>query len=324
MTHTFLVSSEEQGQRLDHFLAEHVTSLSRSYLQRLVAEGCILVDGQVRRPSYRLKVGQQVDFILPKSKVLDITPESIKLDILHEDDDIVAINKPAGLVVHPSPGHLSKTLVHRLLAHLPDLPSIGGYLRPGIVHRLDKDTSGVLVVTKNDAAHRDISRQFKDRTVYKRYVALVYGVVKEDKGTIIMPIGRHPKDRKRISIHTRFPRPARTDWEVQKRFADFTLLDLFLKTGRTHQARVHLAARGHPVVGDPVYAKRKWLASIKNPKLKEVLKGVKRQLLHSHVLGLRHPGTGHYMEFTSPVPEDMKEVIEAIGKIANVVPDSYR
>ncbi len=314
MIYTFVVSFKKQGQRLDHFLAGHVTFLSRSYLQRLVSEGCVLVNGQARRPSYRLKVGQRIDLTLPQPKVVEISPEPIRLDILHEDDDIVVINKPAGLVVHPSPGHLSRTLVHGLLAHLPDLPGIGGYLRPGIVHRLDKDTSGVLVVTKNDAAHKDISKQFKDRTVYKRYLALVYGAIKEDKGTIIMPIGRHPKDRKRISIHTRFPRAAETDWQVQKRFADFTLLDLILKTGRTHQARVHLSAKGHPVVGDPVYAKRKWLASIKNPKVKEVLKGVRRQLLHSHVLGLRHPGTGHYMEFTSPLPEDMKEVIEAIGK----------
>lgn len=314
MIYTFQVSSKDQGRRIDHFLAEHVTFLSRSYIQKLVVEGYVLVDGQVKRSSYKLKIGQQIKLALPEPKVVDITPESIILDIIYEDNDIVVINKPAGLVVHPAPGHFSTTLVQGLLAYLPDLSGIGGHLRPGIVHRLDKDTSGVLVVAKNDAAHKDISKQFKDRMVYKRYVALVYGVVKGDKGTITMPIGRHPKDRKRISVHTRYPRLAKTEWQVQKRFADFTLLDLILKTGRTHQARVHLSAKGHPIVGDSVYAKKKWLTSIKNPKIREILKGIKRQLLHAHVLGLRHPTTRDYMEFTSPLPKDMREVIEGISK----------
>lgn len=303
------------GQRLDHFLSGRLTDLSRSYIQRLVTEGHVRINGQIKKPGYRLKSGEQIELTLPAPKAIDIIPESIPLDILYEDTDIVVINKPAGLVVHPAPGHFTGTLVHGLLAHLRHLSSIGGRLRPGIVHRLDKDTSGVLLVTKNDTAHKDISKQFKDNMVYKKYVALVYGVVKEDEGNIIVPIGRHPKNRKKISVHTAYPRLAKTEWRVKKRFPDITLLDLILKTGRTHQARVHLSAKGHSVVGDPVYAKKKWLLSIRNHKIREILKDVKRQLLHAHILGLRHPKTKNYMEFTAPLPEDMRQVIEAIEKV---------
>lgn len=303
------------GQRLDHFLSGRLTDLSRSYIQRLVTEGHVRINGQIKKPGYRLKSGEQIELTLPAPEAIDIIPESIPLDILYEDTDIVVINKPAGLVVHPAPGHFTGTLVHGLLAHLRHLSSIGGRLRPGIVHRLDKDTSGVLLVTKNDTAHKDISKQFKDNMVYKKYVALVYGVVKEDEGNIIVPIGRHPKNRKKISVHTAYPRLAKTEWRVKKRFPDITLLDLILKTGRTHQARVHLSAKGHPVVGDPVYAKKKWLLSIRNHNIREILKDVKRQLLHAHILGLRHPKTKNYMEFTAPLPEDMRQVIEAIEKV---------
>jgi len=303
------------GQRLDHFLSGRLTDLSRSYIQRLVTEGHVRINGQIKKPGYRLKSGEQIELTLPPPKAIDIIPESIPLDILYEDTDIVVINKPAGLVVHPAPGHFTGTLVHGLLAYLRHLSSIGGRLRPGIVHRLDKDTSGVLLVTKNDTAHKDISKQFKDNMVYKKYVALVYGVVKEDEGNIIVPIGRHPKNRKKISVHTAYPRLAKTEWRVKKRFPDITLLDLILKTGRTHQARVHLSAKGHSVVGDPVYAKKKWLLSIRNHKIREILKDVKRQLLHAHILGLRHPKTKNYMEFTAPLPEDMRQVIEAIEKV---------
>lgn len=311
----FRASSKSIGQRLDHFLSERLEKFSRSHIQRLVTEGYVRINGQVKKPGYRLKSGEQIELTLPPPKAIDITPESIPLDILYEDTDIIVINKPAGLVVHPAPGHWTSTLVHGLLAHLRDLSSIGGYLRPGIVHRLDKDTSGVLLVAKNDTAHNHISKQFKDNMVDKRYVALVYGVVKEDKRNIIVPIGRHPKDRKKISVHTRYPKIAKTEWRVKKRFGDVTLLDLILKTGRTHQARVHLSSKGHPVVGDPVYAKKKWLLSIRNHKIREILKDVKRQLLHAHILGLRHPKTENYMEFTAPLPEDMRQVIEAIEKV---------
>jgi len=315
MIRIFKASSKYLGQRLDHFLSERLTNLSRSYIQRLIAEGHVQVNGECKKPSYRLKSGEQIEITLPTPKAIDIIPEPMPLNILYEDSDIMVIDKPAGLVVHPAPGHWTSTLVHGLLAYLRHLSSIGGCLRPGIVHRLDKDTSGVLLVTKNDTAHKDISRQFKDGMVYKRYEALVYGMVKEDEGNIIVPIGRHPKDRKRISVHTRYPRIAKTEWRVQKRFPDLTLLDLILKTGRTHQARVHLSAKGHPVVGDPVYARKKRLTSISNLKVREILKNVNRQLLHAHVLGLRHPRTKNYIEFTAPLPEDMKQVIEAIEKV---------
>lgn len=315
MTGLFNVSSKDRGQRLDSFLSQHAGSLSRSYIRRLITKGYIKVDGRIKKPSYRLKLGEEVKLNLPKPQALDITPESLPLDILYEDRDIVAVNKPAGMVVHPGPGHFTGTLVHGLLAKLSDLSGIGGYLRPGIVHRLDKDTSGVLLVAKNDVAHKDISKQFKDHAVYKMYVALVYGVVKDEKGVITIPIGRHPKDRKRISVHTIYPRSAQTEWQIKKKFADLTLLDLVLKTGRTHQVRVHLSAKGHPVVGDPVYAKKKWLLSVRNQKIREILRGIKRQLLHAHILGLRHPRTKAYIEFVSPLPEDMMQVIEAIQRM---------
>ena len=237
---------------------------------------------------------------------------------MYQDSHIVVLNKQAGLVVHPAPGHGSGTLVNALLHHCPDLEGIGGEIRPGIVHRLDKDTSGTIVIAKNAGAHERLARQFKDRTVQKRYLALVYGELHQDEGMITLPIGRHPVHRKRMSTITRTGRSAETSWRVRERFQGVTLIELTLKTGRTHQIRVHCTSMGHPIVGDKVYSSRKWLKDTarlisgdSSSKL-AVLKTVPRQMLHAWRLGLTHPHTGEFMTFESPIPEDMEALVERL------------
>ena len=263
------------------------------------------------KPGYRVKNGDQVKGIIPPPEPLTFRPEPIPIEILFEDDQMIVVNKQPGLVVHPAPGHYSGTLVNALLYHCPTLGSIGGKIRPGIVHRLDKDTSGVLVVARNDAAHHHLARQFKSRQVKKRYLALVHGQVKGESGTVAFPIGRHPVDRKKMSTRSRKARGAETRWKVKERFDGVTLLDLDLKTGRTHQIRVHCAAIGHPVVGDAVYGGRRRLAisgSRENvsPQIK-----VARQMLHAQFLQLVHPEDQRPMSFEAPLPADMAELIEA-------------
>jgi 23S rRNA pseudouridine1911/1915/1917 synthase len=245
-----------------------------------------------------------------------LDPEPLDIDILFEDPDLIVVNKPPGLVVHPAPGHATGTLVHGLLHHCPDLEGIGGELRPGIVHRLDKDTSGALVVAKNASAHRDLAKQFKSRKVKKKYLALVHGEMESDSGVISLPVGRHPVDRKRMSTASRKSRTAETSWRVKERFGGATLIDLNLKTGRTHQIRVHCAAVNHPIVGDAVYGRRRRRKVITNGnEFSNIIKSIDRQMLHARRLEFNHPDKATLVSVEAPVPQDIQAVIHALRKI---------
>jgi 23S rRNA pseudouridine1911/1915/1917 synthase len=319
-TFTILVDESDQDRRLDAVVAAHLPACSRSLAANLIANHKILVDNQPKKPGYRVRSGQEIIGRIPAPEPVECQPEPIPLDILYQDRHIVVLNKPAGLVVHPALGHRSGTLVNALLYHCPDLGGIGGEIRPGIVHRLDKDTSGTMVVAKNAQALEILAQQFKTRTVRKKYLALVYGDLKNDEGTINLPIGRHPVHRKQMSTTTRKGRSAETSWRVREKFKAITLLELTLKTGRTHQIRVHCTALGHPIVGDQVYRSRKWLKDIdrlfsgESSSMVAQLKAVPRQMLHAWRLRLTHPGTGEIMTFESPIPTDMETVIEKLRR----------
>ncbi|MDP9751622.1 RluA family pseudouridine synthase [Thermoanaerobacter pentosaceus] len=289
---------EDEGKRIDVFLAAEL-DYTRSYIKKLIVDELVFVNGKTVKPSYKVKENDEVVVNIPEAEKIDVLPENIPLDILYEDDDIIVINKPQGMVVHPAPGNYSGTLVNALLYHCKNLSGINGILRPGIVHRLDKDTSGVMVVAKNDKAHISLSNQIKERSVFKKYVAIVEGVIKDEEGKIEAPIGRHPVDRKKMAV-IEDGRYALTLYKVLERFKENTLIEAVIKTGRTHQIRVHMAFIGHPVVGDPVYG-------FKKQKFK--LKG---QALHSRVLGFIHPTKGVYMEFEAPLPEYFKKLIEIL------------
>jgi 23S rRNA pseudouridine1911/1915/1917 synthase len=315
---TIFVEEPDSGRRLDVVVGSRIPDLSRSYAAGLITKAKILVDGQARKPGYRVKPGDTIRAEIPTPQPIESTAEPIPLQILYEDADIVVINKQPGLVVHPAPGHTSGTLVNAVLYHCPQLGAIGGEIRPGIVHRLDKDTSGTMVVAKNAQALEALAQQFKTRTVRKKYLALVYGVLKTDEGTIKLPIGRHPVHRKQMSTATRKGRQSETSWRIHKRFQFFTLLELTLKTGRTHQIRVHCAAMNHPVVGDPIYRHRKLLKNydklfktLPSP-LADLLQKIPRQMLHAWQLGFVHPQTGRDMSFESPIPADMQALIEKL------------
>jgi len=313
-----LADESDQGRRFDAVLAAHLPDCSRSLAVNLIVDHKILVDGRPKKPGYRVKSGDEIRGRIPAPGQVEYKPEPIPLHILFEDSHIVVLNKPAGLVVHPAPGHSSGTLVNALLYHCSDLEGIGGEIRPGIVHRLDKDTSGTMVVAKNAAALEALAKQFKARTVQKKYLTLVYGEYQSDEGTIKLSIGRHPVHRKRMSTITRKGRPAETSWRVHERFQGITLLELTLKTGRTHQIRVHCVTMGHPIVGDPVYRSRKWLQNIdrlfsgKSSSMVAWLKAVPRQMLHAWRLNLTHPHTGKAMTFESSIPADMEELMEKL------------
>jgi len=315
---TIHVDRSEQDRRLDAVVAAHLPDCSRSLAANLIGNHKILVDNQPKKPGYRVKAGERILGRIPDPEPVEYQPEPIPLAILYQDSDIVVLNKPAGLVVHPAPGHSSGTLVNALLYHCPDLEGIGGEIRPGIVHRLDKDTSGTMVVAKNAPALEALARQFKDRSVDKKYLALVYGELKKDAGTIDLPIGRHPLHRKQMSTFTRKGRQAETSWRVSERFQNFTLLELTLNTGRTHQIRVHCSAIDHPIVGDPVYCPRKRLINFsrKNSNLPsdltDRLKQISRQMLHAWQLRFIHPRTGRAVSFGSPIPADMQALIDAL------------
>jgi 23S rRNA pseudouridine1911/1915/1917 synthase len=320
-TFTILVDESDQDRRFDAVVAAHLPACSRSLAANLIANHNILVDNQPKKPGYRVRSGQEIIGRIPAPEPVEFKPEPIALDILYQDRHIVVLNKPAGLVVHPAPGHRRGTLVNALLYHCPDLGGIGGEIRPGIVHRLDKDTSGTMVVAKNAQALEILAQQFKTRTVRKKYLALVYGDLKNDEGTINLPIGRHPVHRNRMSTTTRKGRSAETSWRVREKFKAITLLELTLKTGRTHQIRVHCTAMGHPIVGDQVYRSRKWLKDIdrlfsgESSSMVAQLKAVPRQMLHAWRLRLTHPDTGEIMTFESPIPTDMETVIEKLRRI---------
>ncbi len=296
--------------RLDRYLAA-VTGLPRSQIQRLIEAGRVLVEGRRLKASAAVLPGQRITLSIPPPQPSALTPEAIPLTILYEDHDLLVLSKPAGLVVHPAPGHPGGTLVHAILYHCPDLPGIGEERRPGIVHRLDKDTSGVMIVAKTDAAMTSLAGQFKRRRVKKTYIALVHGEVKQTEGRIAAEIGRHERDRKRMAVRTRRGREAVTAYRVTRRLNGFTLLELYPETGRTHQLRVHLSSIGHPVVGDKVYGGRKERKPTVDRRPSTVVGsrsavGVKaeRQLLHAWKLGLIHPRTNEWMEFEAPLPAD--------------------
>jgi 23S rRNA pseudouridine1911/1915/1917 synthase len=316
---SFIIERGRPPERLDRFLAEQLPELTRSQLKRLIEEGLVTLDHAPAKAGARLKGGETVQVQLLPAAPVEALPQAIPLHIFYEDACLIVIDKPAGLVVHPAPGHAQGTLVNALLHHCQDLAGIGGELRPGIVHRLDKDTSGVMVAAKNDAAHNSLMNQFKEHTVQRRYVALLHGLLQADKGVIDRPIGRHPVDRKRMSGHARGGRHAVTRWRVLRRFDQdrLTLAELALETGRTHQIRVHLGEMNYPVVGDPVYGGSKRLAGIADPQLRRLVKLLDRQALHARLLGFRHPQSGEYLEFESPVPADMQEIVDYLdGKYA--------
>jgi len=314
------VKPSDEAKRLDVLVASFLAEYPRTFVAELIVDEHIHVDGRPKKPGYRVKSGEQISGIIPPPEPVEFKPEPIRLDILFEDEHIIVVNKKPGLVVHPAPGHFSGTLVNGLLYHCPDLGGVGGELRPSIVHRLDKDTSGTLVVAKNDAAHTHLSSQFKSRQVQKVYLALVHGNMKSPTGSVKLPVGRHPVDRKRMSTVSVRGRSAQTDWTVKEQFNGFTLLELNLKTGRTHQIRVHCNAIHHPIVGDKIYRPRKLEKTIgrgdqQSEKILSLLKTVRRQMLHAWRLSFTHPFTREVVLYESPLPEDMAEIIQRICEI---------
>lgn len=297
----FEVTEVSSGERIDKFITDCIDSLTRSYIQKMIArEGC-LVNGKPVKASYRVKDGDEVAFSLPENVEPDIAAEDIPLDILYEDEDVLVVNKPKGMVVHPAPGHYSGTLVNAVMYHCKDsLSGINGVMRPGIVHRIDKDTSGSLIICKNDAAHNSIAAQLKEHTVNRIYHAVVYGVLKEDEMTIDAPIGRDPKNRLKMAVVPDGKR-AVTHIQVLKRFEKYTYIACRLETGRTHQIRVHMAHIGYPIVGDEVYA----------PGRKSPVK-CEGQVLHAKVIGFVHPRRKEYIEFNAPLPDDFRHLLEIL------------
>jgi 23S rRNA pseudouridine1911/1915/1917 synthase len=304
------VTKRDEGRRLDQFFSETDLNLSRSQAKKLIEAGNILLNQRPTKPSAHLKAGDRISGTLPQPKPLSLKPEPLPLDIIYEDPSIIVIDKPSGMVVHPAYGNPSGTLVNALLYHCKDLTGINGVLRPGIVHRLDKDTSGVMVVAKDDESYHQLTKQFKNRTVEKVYLAIAYGQFAKDEGLIDSAIGRHPSQRKRMSTRTKKGRTAITRWKVLERLDGFTLLEIFPQTGRTHQIRVHLSSMGHPLLGDPLYGRKGRPGAIHDPLLKECVKRMNRQALHAHRLGFHHPRTGERVQFVSTVPRDMMEVLE--------------
>lgn len=293
----YSVESEAQGKRLDLYLEAKNPALSRSYIKNLICAGYVEVNNlKAPKAGYLVKPGDQVTLKLPPPVNLEVQPEDIPLEIFYEDEDLIVVNKPQGMVVHPGAGNKRGTLVNALLFHCRDLSGINGVLRPGIVHRLDKDTSGLLVAAKNDAAHLGLAAQIKARTVKRVYLALVQGDLQPETGVIDAPLGRHPVQRKKRAVVPN-GKAATTRYSVRERFGDFTFIEAQLETGRTHQVRVHLAFRGHPVVGDPLYGKRP------NPF------GLKKQALHAWYLGFRHPRLGTCLEFQAPLPVYFQEIL---------------
>ena len=319
MIRRFRVGQPSEGTRLDLFLASVCSDLSRSRIQKLSEEGAARVAGVTAKRSHKVRAGDEVEIDVPEPREVTIEPEAIALSVLYEDEHLLALDKPAGLVMHPSPGHGSGTLVNALLHHIRDLSGVGGELRPGIVHRLDRDTSGVLLVAKSDLAHASLSRQMKKRSMRKEYLALAAGVPKVRKGEIAFAVGRDPRDRKRMKAFRRAETPpagareARTLYEIEREWfaLGLTLLRCRLVTGRTHQIRVHLAAEGLPVVGDPVYGRPRY-ERVRDSVLKKKLTEFPRQALHAERIAFRHPASNDPMEIVAPVPADMTDLFVAI------------
>lgn len=306
MLEEYTVEESQSGMRLDKFLTEIYPDQTRSFLQKLVKSGEIKVNGKpVIKAGFVVEGGDQVSASIPTPQAVEIEAENIPLDILYEDADVLIVNKPKGMVVHPSAGHYSGTLVNAIMYHCADsLSGINGEIRPGIVHRIDMDTTGALIICKNDAAHVDIAEQIKEHTVTRRYRGIVCGVVKEDEGTIEGAIGRHPTQRKKMAINEKNGKPAITHYKVLQRFAKYTYMEFRLETGRTHQIRVHMASIGHPLLGDELYGNPKNLA----------MKGLQGQTLHAMVIGFAHPTTHEYMEFEAPLPEYFQNLLQKLPK----------
>ncbi len=303
------VTERGSGRRLDQFLSANDLNLSRSQAKNLIEKHQIFLNQKPTKPSAHLKVGDIISGTLPEPSPLSLKPECIPLTILYEDPSIIVIDKPSGMVVHPAYGNPSGTLVNALLYHCEDLAGINGILRPGIVHRLDKDTSGAIVVAKDDEAFHQLLKQFKNRSVEKVYLAIVYGTFGQEEGLIDAAIGRHPSERKRMSTRTKKGRMAITRWKKVEAFKSCTLLEIFPQTGRTHQIRVHLSSIGHPILGDPLYGRKGRPGALHDPVLKDCVKRMNRQALHAHRLAFHHPQTGERVSFVSPIPHDMKEVL---------------
>jgi len=291
------LTASRSGERLDLLLVREADGLTRSQIQRLIQDGRVLVNDMPCRPAQQMRAGDRVSLVVPPPRPVAIEPEDIPLSVVYQDAHLLVIDKPAGLTVHPAPGHPSGTLVNALLAVIPDLKGIGGELRPGIVHRLDKETSGLMVVAKTHQTHLELSRQIKERQVEKGYLALVSGVVTPSEGVIDAPIGRNPRHRKKMAV-VAGGRAARTRYKVLRSSDRYSFVEVMLETGRTHQIRVHFASLGRPLVGDRVYGNRSPL--------------IKRQFLHAHLLGFTHPETGEWRQFTSPLPADLRAVLDMV------------
>lgn len=295
-----LVAQQHDGMRIDAYLREN-TEFSRSRIAALMLEGAVAVNGKVQqKPSFKVCAGQTIMLRVPQVKDVDIVAQDIPIDILYQDADVVIVNKPCGMVVHPAAGNEDGTLVNALLYHVKDLSGIGGEMRPGIVHRLDKDTSGLILIAKNDRAHAILSDQFKERSMEKHYRAVAFGNFQQESGLIDAPIARHPVDRKKMAI-VADGKPSQTEWSVLERLRGATYLDVHLLTGRTHQIRVHMHSIGHPLLGDPIYA----------PNLKTSVR-IPRLMLHAYSLAFTHPVSGEWMEFQAPLPEQFEITIEKL------------
>lgn len=315
---SFFSGEKEKGRRIDTFVVSQIQDLTRSRIQDLIRDGFVRVNDRPQKPSYRLKDGDRVTLVIPLLQPYVLEPEPVGFSVVHEDSSLLVLSKPAGVVTHPAPGHPKGTVVHGLLQHCKDLSGIGGTLRPGIVHRLDKDTSGLMVVAKNDHAHHFLSKQFKTRTVRKRYLALVHGLLKGKEGEWDLPIARHRTRRKEMAVSGTGGKRAVTLWRKVEELAGlFTLLSVHPKTGRTHQIRVHLSHAGHPIVGDPVYGYRQAWWKRHFPYVKEE---PQRQMLHAEALGFEHPDSGAYCEYHAPLPEDMGRLIETLKSVATLQP----
>ena len=298
----FRITEEDSGSRIDTFLTEQIEDVSRSRIQQLIKEGLILVNSRAVKPNYRISEEDEIFIELPDPEPVEILPEDIPLDILYEDEDVLLVNKPKGMVVHPAQGHTSGTLVNAVMYHCGDsLSGINGALRPGIVHRIDRNTSGLLIICKNDRAHHALSEQLKEHSITRVYEAIVYGVIKEDGFTVNAPIGRDKKDRKKMAVDPDGKR-AVTHVEVIQRFAKFTHVRCRLETGRTHQIRVHLASKHFPILGDEVYGPKKTVSAFDG------------QVLHARIFGFVHPVTGKYMEFEAPLPESFLRALDWVQK----------
>lgn len=297
--YNFLIDEQYEGERLDKGLSLLVADgMSRSYLQKVIKSNSVYVNGTVQKSSYLLKSGDEVSFSVEDNIMPDIVPQDIALDILYEDDDVIVVNKPKNMVVHPAYGHYSDTLVNGLMFHCKDsLSGINGVLRPGIVHRIDKDTTGSVIACKNDAAHEKIAKQLSDHSVTRRYRAIVCGVLKDDEGTVAYPIGRDSNDRKKMSIRSPHGKDAVTHYKVLERFRDYTYIECVLETGRTHQIRVHMAAIGFPILGDEVYGRKKCPFDLDG------------QCLHAYILGFIHPTTSEYVETVAPLPGYFEDLL---------------